>query len=82
MADTFIVFYLACWSFYYPLSFPIIVSNPVMLPCESPVMICMKVDYQFFKVEFRDYGDFFLFFAVAVRVCVVKGFVGQLEGLP
>ena len=65
-----------------PLSFLIIVSNPVMLPCESPVMICMKVDYQFFKVEFRDSGDFFSIFAVAVRVCVVKGFVGQSEGLP
>ena len=62
---------------------PNIVSNPVALPpCESPVMICMKVDYLFVKVEFRDSGDFFSIFAVAVRVCVVKGFVGQSEGLP
>ena len=85
MPDTYIVcilFGLLVILLLTPLSFPIIVSNPVMLPCESPVMICMKVDYPFFKVEFRDSGDFFSIFAVAVRVCVVKGFVGQSEGLP
>ena len=66
-----------------PTPLPIIVSNPVVLPtCESPIMICMKVDYLFVRAEFRDSGDFFSIFAVAVRVCVVKGFVGQSEGLP
>ena len=82
MADTFIVFYLACWSFYYLPRYRHQSLYRTMLPCESPVMICMKVDYQVFKVEFRDYGDYFSFFAVAVRVGVVKGFVGQLEGHP
>ena len=44
-----------------PLSFPIIVSDPVMLPCESPVMICMKVDYPFLRSSFEILETFFLF---------------------